>query len=273
MKLTSYIAFCLLITFSSCDYISNVQYKNAIIEGNKAVDSSKLFEAIRFFNQAKEFNTNSEIAYYNSGNSLLHLQHIDSSRNEYLRAIERTKDSSTLSAIYYQIGNVSLTNHALKKEEVNDNLNYIDSVKSIENKTIQERIRFNIAKDSILNTNDSILKYQDKILNEAKQHYKKSIGHNFLNDSAQYNYIYTLYLLKKDKESKENDKKDDPKKSPTKYALKQKEKALELIKQNKFKEAYQLLDNASLKDETVKSFDELIKKLKDVNDIIEKNEN
>lgn len=272
MKQITYIFILFILGLSSCDYVSEIRFKEAIINGNQLADSGKHLLAIAEFNDAQSYNDSSYISYYNTGNSLLKLHLLDSSSFIQSLALSKTYDSLNSSKIYYQLGNINLTRHLLLENVVNNNLSYIDSVKQEENLAIQERIRINIATDSLLKTNDSILKNQSKILQTAKRDYINSLSQNHLNDSAQYNYIYTLHLIKKEEDSRNNDKKDEEKKEPTKFALKKKEEAINLIKKNQFKKAYNILNDALQTDETVKNFNELIEKLKDVTEIIEKNE-
>ena len=272
MKNLIYIVICLF-GFSSCDYISEVKFKNAIIEGNHFADSSEYGSAINKYTLAQNYNDSSFVSYYNSGNVLIEDNYLDSALTNYKQAISYSNDSVELANIYYQMGHVNLTNHEVRENKINTHLTYLDSLDEVENKSIQERIRLNILKDSLLNINSELLKQQEVILNTAKQNYINSLSYNYKNDSAQYNYIYTLYLLKKDEESKgDENKEDEKKKEPTPFALKQKEKALELIKINKFQQAYSLLNKAKESDATVNTFKELIGKLKDINDIIEQNE-
>lgn len=274
MKAFVYISsFILIATLSSCEYVSEVRFKEAIVNGNKMLDSNRYKKALDYYTLAKNYNDSSYLSYYNAGYTLNQLFLMDSSSMEYQSGLIHTNDSLINSNIYYQLGNINLKRHVLLENQVNDNLLFMDSIQGNEEASIQERIRTNIAVDSLLKTNDSILKNQEQILQSAKQHYISSLSYNHLNDSSQYNYIYTLHLLQKEKDSKGEDKKDEKKKEPTKFALKKKEEALKLIKNNEFKRAYNLLNNALQQDETIGNFNQLMQKLKDITEIIDKHAN
>ena len=245
MRKEIYIGFIVLTSLlSSCDYVSEIRYKKAIIEGNQLSDSSRYSKSINEYRKAITYNDTAYQAYFNSGNSFASLNLDDSASFEFSKALLCSNDSLINSDIYYQLGNINLQKHQWLENQVNYNLSYMDSIQGNKEASITERIRTNIAVDSLLKNNDSILKNQETILQTAKQDYINSLGFNYKNDSAQYNYIFTLHQLKKDEESKNDDKKDEEKKEPTKFALKKKEDALKLIKQNEFKTAYNLLNNA-----------------------------
>lgn len=240
--------------------------------GNAHFDTLNYTAALTHFLEANNYIDSNYTSYFNTGNTFLKLQQPDSALRYFEWSADFAKDSITKSNIWHNHGNSWLLSYALSQQQLAKNLQIADSIGQFMGDEIQSKIRSTIAKDSVLKENDTLIKSRKNILNNAVGSYKQALNYYYKNDSSQYNYIYTLNLLfEEEKDNK--DKKDDKKKEPTEFALKTKEKALELINNNQFKAAYKLLEDAQKKDETVSNFNELIGKLKDITEIIEKHGN
>ena len=268
MRIVVYISI-LISLATSCTYIDEARYKDAIIEGNQLADSSQHELALQQFDKAISINDSLTAAYFNVGNSKMKLNRYTSALENYAFVEAKQSDSTILSDIYYQKGNAYLNWYFYDDATINSNLKKADSIDQNKGNDIKQRIRANLVKDSLLKENDSIAKRQKISLESAKKEYISSINYHYQNDSAVYNYIYTLKLIQQEENAGKDNKKDE-KKEPTEFALKAKQKALELVKQHKFQEAYQTLSEAAQKDPTVNNFSELIQKLNTINEIIEK---
>ncbi len=104
--------------------------------------------------------------------------------------------------------------------------------------------------------------YKQEKWEESARAYKESLKLNPKDEQAKYNLMMALAKIKKGEKGK-------PSEQPSEYARKLKAKADELIKQNKFEEAYTLMENGSKVDKTVKkSYGDFIKNTKDIVDIL-----
>jgi Ca-activated chloride channel family protein len=104
--------------------------------------------------------------------------------------------------------------------------------------------------------------YKQEKYEESAKAYKTSLKLNPKDADAKYNLMMALSKIKKGEKGK-------PGEEPSEYAKKLKAKADELIKQNKFEEAYVLMENGSKADKTVKkAYGDFITKTKDIVDIL-----
>jgi tetratricopeptide (TPR) repeat protein len=257
---------------ASCGKINTAKFAEHMSLGNAHFDTLNYTAALTHFLEANNYIDSNYTSYFNAGNAFLKLQQPDSALRYFEQSANFTKDSITKSNIWHNHGNSWLMSYKISQQQLAKNLQIADSLGQSMDEDIQSKIRSTIAKDSVLKENDTLIKSRKTILNSALVSYKQSLNYYYKNDSSQYNYIYALNLLFEEEKNEQN-KKDDKKKEPTEFALKTKEKALELIKENQFKAAYKLLEVAQKKDETVSNFNELIGKLKDITEIIEKHGN
>jgi hypothetical protein len=271
MRKCIYIAL-LTATLASCGKINTAKFAEQMSMGNAHFDTLNYTAALTHFLKANNYVDSNYTSYFNAGNSFLKLQQPDSALRYFELSSGFAKDSITQSNIWHNHGNSWLLSYAMSQHQLAKNLQLADSIGQSMGEDIQSKIRNTIAKDSVLKENDTLIKSRKTILNNALGSYKQALNYFYKNDSAQYNYIYTLNLLfEEEKDSK--DKKDDKKKEPTEFALKTKEKALELVNKHQFKAAYKLLEEAQKKDETVSNFNGLMGKLKDITEILEKHGN
>lgn len=222
--------------FSSCDYINDLEYKLAITQGNASLKNSDFANAKLKYDEALQINDTLFIAPYNSGIADYAAHNTDSAELDYESALSLSKNDNITSAIYHNYGNV-----------------YLGKVRQLTDSTQQQ--------------NDSISKLIKESLDKALEKYKQAINANHLNDSAQYNYIYTLNLLKqqeqnqqnrqdnkqdqnqdKDKQKDKQDREDD-KKDKQEQENNQKDKNKDDKKEeNKSQQASQMSRNQALQD-------------------------
>ncbi|MFP5470094.1 MAG: hypothetical protein ACLGGV_00720 [Bacteroidia bacterium] len=174
----------ILLIFASCNQIDNARFKALIEKGNEAADSSNFSLAESYFNQAKEYDKNNHISYFNLGNTHYKNNLLDSAYLEFEQASTLTNDTSSTTKIYHNFGNAYLK-------------------------------KYHLLNDSITTPNDSTEKLKKDVLEKALNQFKLSLNADYKNDSAQYNYIYTLNLLKQEEnnpqenQDKNEDKKED----------------------------------------------------------------
>jgi len=100
---------------------------------------------------------------------------------------------------------------------------------------------------------------------EAIEAYKKALLQNPNDKDTKFNLAYTQHLVKQQKQDPDN--KDQKDVDPSEHAKKIKKQADELVSQRKYAEAYQLMTNLIQHDKTAVSYQDYIKRLKDVVEI------
>ncbi len=100
----------------------------------------------------------------------------------------------------------------------------------------------------------------------ALDRFKNALKADPSNEEARYNYELTKKLLKNQQEQEEQDKNDD-KIEPSEFAKRLKEQADALVKNNRFAEAFGLMQQGLERDETVRAYNDFIGKLKDVTEV------
>lgn len=110
---------------------------------------------------------------------------------------------------------------------------------------------------------------KEKNYSEAVEAYKNALRNKPSDEETRYNYALAKKKLKENppKDDKKKDKnKDDIK--PSEYAKMMKEKADIALKNNKFNEAFDIMNEALRNDKTTKYYQDYIKKLEDIVKII-----
>lgn len=107
---------------------------------------------------------------------------------------------------------------------------------------------------------------------EALNYFKQAIKAHPENDDARYNYEMLKRKLdekkKKDEQNKKDDKKDQNKKEePSEFAKRLKAQADKLVAQKQYQAAYDLMQSGLQQDKTVSTYQDYIKRIKDVADI------
>ena len=110
---------------------------------------------------------------------------------------------------------------------------------------------------------------KEKNYSEAVEAFKNALRNKPSDEETRYNYALAKKKLKENppKDDKKKDKnKDDIK--PSEYAKMMKEKADIALKNNKFNEAFDIMNEALRNDKTTKYYQDYIKKLEDIVKII-----
>jgi hypothetical protein len=108
---------------------------------------------------------------------------------------------------------------------------------------------------------------------EALRHFKMAVKADPSNEDARYNY--EMLKKKLDQKNKEEQKKKDQEQNkdknknqePSDFAKRLKAEADRLVAERKYKAAFDLMNDGLKKDETVSTYQDYIKRLKDVTDI------
>ncbi|MCB1073843.1 MAG: hypothetical protein KDK96_12210, partial [Chlamydiia bacterium] len=97
-------------------------------------------------------------------------------------------------------------------------------------------------------------------------HYKNALKKNPSNQDARYNYELLKKLIQEQKNQQDQNK-NQKNQEPSEYAKQMKKKAEELVAQRNYNDAYNLMQMALQKDQTVSSFNDFISRIKDVAEI------
>lgn len=98
-----------------------------------------------------------------------------------------------------------------------------------------------------------ILATENKNLEDAATYFKQSLKANPENEPARYNFELAKKILQQQKEQEEQQEEEE-KMKPSQWAKELKKKAEELVKQFRFQEAYQLMQEGLEQDPTVAAF-------------------
>ena len=113
-----------------------------------------------------------------------------------------------------------------------------------------------------------VLAYEKKEMSQAMNYFKTSLISDPSNDEARYNYE----LLKKINQQQQNqDQQNQPQEPPTEFAKNAKARSEILVSQGRYKEAYELMQSALKADETVRNFQDFIKRTGEIAQIDETN--
>lgn len=103
-------------------------------------------------------------------------------------------------------------------------------------------------------------------LSKSLESYKLSLRNNPVDDETRYNLAYVQHQLNKQQEQEQQN--SDQKPPPlTEYAKKIKKQADELVGQGKFRDAFQLMQEASQKDQSIANYQDYMGRLSKVTGI------
>lgn len=117
---------------------------------------------------------------------------------------------------------------------------------------------------SIAQQQMGVLSSRSGNLEGALDWFKQALRANPANEDARYNFEL---VKKKLEEKRKSDGKNNKNEEPSDYAKELKRLAEELVRQRKYSEAFNLMQEGLKKDRTVAHFDDFIKRLKDVSEI------
>lgn len=99
-----------------------------------------------------------------------------------------------------------------------------------------------------------VLATKDNNLQDAVTYFKESLKANTKNDAARYNYELAKKRLEQQQD--QQDQNQDENIKPSEWAKELKKRAEQLVKQNRFNEAFELMQEGLKQDETVKAFND-----------------
>lgn len=117
---------------------------------------------------------------------------------------------------------------------------------------------------STANQQLGVLAYENQKQEQALEYFKSALKANPQNEEARYNYE----LVKKAMQRDESSGKDQQ--EPSEYAKKLRQQAEMLVRQGRYMEAFQLMQNGLTVDKTVSAYQDFIKRTGDIAEIDEK---
>lgn len=163
-------------------------------------------------------------------------------------------DYPTASGIY----RVLIDSFAVKSDAVR--LNYAHSLHKIgKDQEADANYRELVAngKDKIIQSlayqQLGVLATKNNNLQDAVTYFKQSLKANTENDGARYNYELAKKRLEQQQDQQEQEQNEQVK--PSEWAKELKKKAEQLVNQNRFEEAFGLMQEGLKQDQTVKAFD------------------
>lgn len=254
----------LLVTSSSLSQVTNLVY-----DGNQLYQEGKYAEADSLYKLAIAEVDSFAPALYNHGLALYRLNEFSSAASQFESIISSGNEEHKANS-YFNLGNTRLKQWYKTDATLASLKMDIDNLSQETPEVTQNKMDNFLLKDSLLNTQKKILEDKTKLLDAALESYKNCLRHNPEDNDARYNLVYAN-KLKPQNEKDNQDKNDQEKqKGASDFAKKIKEQALKLIQENKFTEAYYLMQNAKEKDPSVAEFDKLIQKLEVITKIKEK---
>jgi len=170
----------------------------------------------------------------------------------YREAINSQPENAKL---YFNLGN-TLTKLDRLEEAVQAYTQYLALAETPGEKALGE---YNIG--TVLAKNDN--------WEQAAKHFKRSLFLNPNDEDARFNYELAL-KKQKENEQKEQQQQNQKPPEPTAYAKEMKKQAEALVDQQRYQEAYTLMQEALKTDRTVAAFNDFIQR---INDIISINQN
>lgn len=240
-----------------------------IRNGNDSYDKSNYSEAVGYYKKALESNPASFIGKFNIADAYYKLKQYKAAAKflkELIPACEA--DSAKLLQLYYNLGNtllLSTFDFMNQNAKLSDSINNQQSLIDQESQIV-EKVRLGVQLDSLITIQDSVAAAKDSFLLASIESYKYALRFDCHDTDAKYNLIYAMKYLPKDFKNSDTTKQKNT--EPTEYAVKLKKQADSLVTIFKFSEAYELLNKGLLKDTTIKTYNDYIKKLKDVKDIL-----
>lgn len=166
----------------------------------------------------------------------------------YREAIEADPENAKL---YFNLGN-ALAEQGKTQEAIEQYLEFRARAESAEEKAMAE---YNMG--TLLTKNEE--------WDPAIAHLKSALKLNPSDEDARHNL--ELALSKKDEQENQNQQNDENQPEASEYAKAIKQRAEQLVAQRRYKEAYQLMQEALKSDKTVSAFRDFTERIKNVADI------
>ncbi|NET33892.1 MAG: tetratricopeptide repeat protein [Cyanothece sp. SIO1E1] len=168
----------------------------------------------------------------------------------YRAALESDPDNAQ---VYFNLGN-ALAKQGKVEEAIQMYLQYESMVESPEEKAQAE---YNIG--TVLS--------EGQQWKPALQHLRNSLKFNPTDSEAQHNFERALAESQKEDEEQQQQDQNQEQEPPTEYAKAMKKRAEELVSQERYQEAFQLMQQALQVDQTVQNYNQFINRIGAVSEI------
>lgn len=234
-----------------------------------AYEAGKFTAADSLYSAALENAPGDELGLYNRGVTRYESNRFDQAIPDFLASAESFTNDTLKSNAYYNLGNSYVKGWYQKDFSLDVLKAQIEELGQTEGSNVDVKMFNYLKKDSLLQEQKKILATKKLYLRNGINSYKDALRVSPQHNDARYNLTYAMSLLPKKKDP--NDKNDEDKPQPTAFAKEIKKQALDLVRKHEFDAAYNLLMEGAKKDETVQQFEELIKNLKTIVDIVHEN--
>lgn len=171
----------------------------------------------------------------------------------YKAAIEASPDNFKL---YFNLGNAQAKQGKIE-EAIDSFMEFRSLAESPEDKSMAE---YNIG----------TLLAEDQKWKPAATHFKNALKFNPSDLEAKHNYERALAEIKNEEEdegNKEQNQENQPPPEPSEYALAMKKQAEKLVAEQRYQDAYNLMQRALEADDTVRAFNDFIERIRSVSEI------
>ncbi|MTI86852.1 MAG: tetratricopeptide repeat protein [Balneolaceae bacterium] len=184
------------------------------------------------------------------GNEAYEKGNYEEAEKLYASALEEEPDNAKL---YFNLGNAQAKQGKVE-EAIQSYMEFRGLSKTAKEKAMAE---YNIG----------TLMAQEKKWKPATVHFKNSLKLNPADEDAKHNYELAVANMAEGDNEQQQQQQNQPPPEPSEYAKAMKKQAEKLVKQRKYKEAYELMQRARQADETVDAFKDFIERIKNVSDI------
>ncbi|WP_018127420.1 tetratricopeptide repeat protein [Balneola vulgaris] len=187
------------------------------------------------------------------GNEAFNKGEFETAEQLYRSAIELEPDNAK---IYFNLGN-ALAKQGKVEEAIESYLQYQELADTPEDQALAQ---YNIG---------AILAETDK-WKPAVHHFKESLKLNPMDAEARHNFELASLKAQEEEEEQQQDQQqqqDQEQKEPSEYAKAMKKRAEQLVAEQRYQQAYDLMQQALSVDETVQNFNDFIERINTVNQI------
>lgn len=255
-----------LLTISSC----KEQARSDLRKGNAFYKNLKYHDALASYQKAFAKYPELTASQFNLAAALYKMNKFDSATAVLQRLSENPlTDSLNRILVHYNLATTRLSWAIANKQTINKLIGAVTDMEATvdEQMDIIDKVKQSIELDSMVVLQDSLEKTTLELLYKSINGYKMVLRAHPADSLSRYNLAYAQTMLPKSDYDNMKNKDQQQKESLTAYAKKIKVKADSLVKNYVFDTAYQLMDKGIKKDTTVKTYNEYINKLKNVNDI------
>lgn len=238
-----------------------------VYEASAAYEAGNFGAADSLYTLALESHASDPLALFNRGVARFELNRFEEAIGDFSASAESWEEDTMKANALYNLGN-SYVKGWYQKDFTLDVLSaQIEELGQTEGANVDVKMYNYLKKDSLLQIQKKVLADKKDHLNNGIKAYKDALRVSPQHDDARYNLVYAMNLLPKKPDSSDENN-DEDKQEPTEFAKKLKREVLDLVRQHKFDEAYNKLMDGASKDQTVQQFEELMKNLKTIVDIV-----